>query len=211
MTSLGSARGFIPFTAFPSLLAVEQDQPWSTEVFTAMTQHCRKLRAISQPPLNSLAALSWTSIPSTAPLPARVATVKSLAGLSDLTQLSVTPLADAECVALVRAAPQLEELHMLIPAGSRVTPYGLQQLAALRNLKELHIGPVGANWAAGAELREPLAQALLGAFGHVQRLSIGVSNQAHGAALHAAVRWTAGVGLQSNMQPPQELTFWMAR
>jgi len=205
VTYLGSATGHIPFTAFPSLLAVEQEGPWRTEVFTAMTQHCSKLRAIRQPPLNSLEALSWASIPSTAPLPVRVATIKSLAGLPDLTQLTYRPLADAECVALVQAAPQLEELQMLIPAGCRVTPYGLQQLAALRNLKELRIGPIGANW--GRELPQIVAQALLCAFGHVQLLAIGVSNQAEGTALRAAEQWIAGLGLQNI---PQDLTIWMA-
>jgi hypothetical protein len=78
----------------------------------------------------------------TTPLPQRIATIKSLSRLEDLSVLGWKPSVDAEMAAVVGAVeslPKLKHLAVVVESGSRVSCVGLLHLARLAQLERVEV------------------------------------------------------------------------
>lgn len=146
IVELYSARGAVPFAAFPNLQEFFHDGTLELSSVQAMVSCCTGLRTLDsctdESPEDSGV---FCSLPSDEPTGVRVACLQSFTSMHNLQGLSLSVHGDAELVALASAAChlipyQLEHLSIILPVGTNVTVCGLCQLARVQGIDLLALG-----------------------------------------------------------------------
>jgi hypothetical protein len=112
------------------------------EALADLTRCCPKLQEVWVAHGSLQAVHPHFTLDDTPPLPQRIATIKSLSRLEDLSVLGWKPSMDAELAAVVDAVQslaKLKHLAVVVESGSRASCVGLVHLARLAQLERVEI------------------------------------------------------------------------